>query len=285
MSHKRRGCIHHQRNLLKFKAFKDIKPKNDKKTKDTTDLSTINANLLYRRWQSVLKEFSPTGWVQPIEKRFQRSCRRIFNTTKPQPERTRTMADNLAIATHTISDANDYRFLVPYFVHNRPIPVAPPEIEVDSIEESTTPINPTSSTPILYTVEPYNPIPDMFIPTNTVILYRQIQYTPRMELLLYQEPKNGSPICQNWGRNSPDRRRQEILQIDHCQQQDNIERDTIAKARKEEAALLGTSVKRLDTRCVAIDCLTSTADIFHENMVKFTEKKAINAGNIKRQKK
>ncbi|PKC73027.1 hypothetical protein RhiirA1_437875 [Rhizophagus irregularis] len=134
-------------------------------------------------------------------------------------------------------------------------------------------------------LEPYNPIPDMFIPTNTVILYRQIQYTPKMELLSYQEPKNGSPICQNWRRNSPDRRRQEILQIDHCQQQDNIERDTIAKARKEEAALLGTSVKRLDTRCVAIDCLTSTADIFHENMVKFTEKKAINAGNIKRQKK
>ncbi|CAB5396389.1 unnamed protein product [Rhizophagus irregularis] len=40
-----------------------------------------------------------------------------------------------------------------------------------------------------------------------------------------------------------DRQKKEI--IDYCQQQDNIERDAIAKARRDEAALIGTSVKRL----------------------------------------
>ncbi|PKY54693.1 hypothetical protein RhiirA4_502062 [Rhizophagus irregularis] len=234
MSHKRRGCVHHQRNLLKFKAFKDIKPKNDK-------------NLLYRRWQSVLKAFSPTA--------------------------------------HTIPDTNDYRFLVPYFVHNRPIPVAPPEIEVGSIEESTTPINPTSSTPILYTVEPYNPIPDMFIPHKYCNIIPPDPIYAKNGTFIIPGTREWFTYMSELGKKlARDRRRQEI-QIDHCQQQDNIERDAIAKARKEEAALLGTSVKRLDTRCVAIDRLTSTADIFHENMVKFTEKKAINADNIKCQKK
>ncbi|PKY57435.1 hypothetical protein RhiirA4_478494 [Rhizophagus irregularis] len=66
--------------------------------------------------------------------------------------------------------------------------------------------------------------------------------------------------------------------IDYCQQQDNIEHDAIE-------ALIGTSVKRLDTCHVAAQCLTFTTNIFHENMVKFTEKKARNVDNTVRQKK
>ncbi|CAG8719125.1 22987_t:CDS:2 [Rhizophagus irregularis] len=53
-----------------------------------------------------------------------------------------------------------------------------------------------------------------------------------------------------------DRQKKEI--IDYCQQQDNIERDAIAKARRDEAALIGTSVKRLDTchhETLIIPCL------------------------------
>ncbi|PKB99151.1 hypothetical protein RhiirA5_430201 [Rhizophagus irregularis] len=61
-----------------------------------------------------------------------------------------------------------------------------------------------------------------------------------------------------------DRQKKEI--IDYCQQQDNIKRDAIAKARRDEAALIGTSVKRLDTCHVAAQCLTFTTNIFHENM-------------------
>ncbi|CAB5385498.1 unnamed protein product [Rhizophagus irregularis] len=93
-----------------------------------------------------------------------------------------------------------------------------------------------------------------------------------MELLSYQSPKNSSLMSELEKNLACDRQKKEI--IDYCQQQDNIERDAIAKARRDEAALIGTSVKRLDTCHVAAQCLTFTTNIFHENMVKFTEKKA-----------
>ncbi|PKK59807.1 hypothetical protein RhiirC2_794291 [Rhizophagus irregularis] len=78
---------------------------------------------------------------------------------KPQLGATHNMADKLAI-TRAVPNADDYQFLIPYYVANHERQFAPSDNKVDIV----TPVDSSLSTPLLHNVAPFNPIPDMFIP-------------------------------------------------------------------------------------------------------------------------
>ncbi|PKB97456.1 hypothetical protein RhiirA5_433121 [Rhizophagus irregularis] len=205
MSNDRCACITHQQNLARSHIYKNIKPKEYKPSRQTTE-EFINdkpshANLLYHRWLSgqpkhnyskrtgisyissihardaksiinlgnkfmyrkVLSNFrrifSPNPHVQQKqEKRFIRSCRRVFNKIYLPP------------GPLIVPNPEDYPFLIPFYTKHQRIENKTWK-NINSLKKHLDPnTRPSISSDPPTPIEPYNPIPNMFIPEK----YRDI---------------------------------------------------------------------------------------------------------------
>ncbi|PKY57752.1 hypothetical protein RhiirA4_479069 [Rhizophagus irregularis] len=235
-------------------AFNEIVVRSEKEKLGDIPADFVNnkashANLLYNRWHpDGLNTSSLKDWYvhKPIKYLKYKQAR-------------------------VASNANDYRFSIPYFVekHERQLISCGNKLTTVIPVESPIPISP------IHTVAPFNPITDMFIPHKywDIILPDPIYAddgmigTTKFSILDLRTEDERRKKAQIAKRERLDR--EQHLEIEAAKQADIVQ-------KKEKAALIGTSWKHVESRSRTMFKYIRLNDMFHAAMTRIREKQLQN---------
>ncbi|PKY57365.1 hypothetical protein RhiirA4_428932 [Rhizophagus irregularis] len=275
--------------------------------RDANSILKLGNKHMYRKVLSNLQRiFSPNLRTQQKQKkRFTRACRRIFSKMRLLPGRTAQHSDYLSIArknkfiflknqyikhpirhllykkAFTEPNADDYPFLVPFFAKRGPNNNKVWK-NINSLNKHLITTNSPIITPNPSNInEPFNPIPNMFIPVK----YRNI--IPKDPI--YVDDRFITPGSREWFTymynleisirekeeiESQERRYRERLTIyEQNLLEDQVRLEKEEKEKLQEALFHGTSVKHLDARLERIASLMYSTDQFHDYIPRYLMKR------------